>query len=114
MEATEDDLRLYCMSLYECFSLVLHKYTLHNIKKRPTTKAITPTPERGREGRGAAWKYEVQMATFPQATEGKRNQYLYNCEVGVVGVAGVECVAGERGALEANFEALNMFDILML
>ena len=54
------------------------------------------------------------MATFPQATEGKRNQYLYNCEVGVVGVAGVECVAGERGALEANFEALNMFDILML
>ena len=35
------------MSLYECFSLVLHKYTLHNIKKRPTTKAITSTPEGG-------------------------------------------------------------------
>ena len=38
------------MSLYECFSLVLHKYTLHNIKKRPTTKAITPTPEGGGGG----------------------------------------------------------------
>ena len=40
------------MSLYECFSLVLHKYTLHNIKKRPTTKAITSTPEGGGGGLG--------------------------------------------------------------
>ena len=44
----------------------------------------------------------------------REEEPIYNSEIGVVSVAGVECVAGERGALEANFEALNIFDILML
>ena len=89
-----------------CFAqihLTQHQKTANNKGNNTNTR------ERG-GGLLGNMKYRWQLSLRQLREE----EPIYNSEIGVVSVAGVECVAGERGALEANFEALNMFDILML